>query len=163
MHVWNVLHVACWKYRTEKSLKIHLLGTITQLCRAISSLLKHVDNRKKAVKQQYLPHMSSQYGDLLPANGWDLFGSLGHPNKFHRVSLLGSVTAMHSSIGRWTDGATYIRQAAITFGIGAHCRFNFVFTGIPVCLFFQASFRWSIFPILTWQSLSQLLISNYDY
>ena len=148
----------------KKLPKIGHLGTIAQLCQAISSQPRQVSPiRKKVVKQQYLPHMSSQYGDLLPANGWDLFGSLGHPNKFHRVSLLGSVTAMHSSIGRWTDGATYIRQAAITFGIGAHCRFNFVFTGIPVCLFFQASFRWSIFPILTWQSLSQLLISNYDY
>jgi len=29
----------------------------------------HIDNRKRVVKQQYLPHMSSQYGELWPASG----------------------------------------------------------------------------------------------
>ena len=29
----------------------------------------HIDNREKIVKQQYLPHMSSQYGELRPTNG----------------------------------------------------------------------------------------------
>jgi len=46
----------------KKSLKGRHLGTIPQLCRAISSQLRHVssiDNRKKLVKQQYLLHMSS--------------------------------------------------------------------------------------------------------
>jgi len=28
-------------------------------------------------------------------------------------------------------------------GIGAYSRFSFVFTGRPICLFFQTSFRWS--------------------
>jgi len=31
-----------------------------------------IDNRKKLVKQQYLLHMSSQYGELRPTNGLDL-------------------------------------------------------------------------------------------
>jgi len=39
--------------------------TITQLCRAISSQLRHLSTiRKKLVKQQYLLHMSPQYGEL---------------------------------------------------------------------------------------------------
>ena len=59
-----------------------------------------VDNRKKVVKQQSLPHMSPQYGELRPICGSDLFASLGHPRKFQRVSCLGSVTARHSSSGR---------------------------------------------------------------
>jgi len=29
----------------------------------------HIDSRKKLVKQQYLPRMSSQYGELRPTNG----------------------------------------------------------------------------------------------
>ena len=51
-----------------------------------------------------------------PTSGWDPLASLGHPNKFQRVSHLGSVTARHSSSGRhqtlrrWTEGATCIRQ-----------------------------------------------------
>jgi len=32
----------------------------------------------KTFKQRYL-HMSSQYGELWPTNGWDLLASLGHP------------------------------------------------------------------------------------
>jgi len=85
----------------KKSSKILHLRTITQLCRAISSQLKHVSTiGKKLVKQQYLLHMPSQHGELRPSNGWDRFGSLGHTSKFQRVSVLGSVTARHFSTGR---------------------------------------------------------------
>jgi len=42
MQVWNLLHAARWKYRTQKLAKIRHLGTIAQLCRAISSQLWHV-------------------------------------------------------------------------------------------------------------------------
>ena len=37
--------------------------------------------------------MSLQYGELRPTNGWDRFGSLGHPSKFQWVSRLAFVTA----------------------------------------------------------------------
>ena len=61
---------------------------------AISSQLRHVSTiGKKLVKQQYLLHMSAQYGELRPTSGWDRSGSLGHPCKFQRVSRLGSLTA----------------------------------------------------------------------
>jgi len=42
MQVWNVLHAARWKYRTQKVAKNRHLGTIAQLCQAISSQLWHV-------------------------------------------------------------------------------------------------------------------------
>jgi len=41
MQVWSVLHRAGCKCRTQKSKNCHL-GTIAQLCRAISSQLRHV-------------------------------------------------------------------------------------------------------------------------
>jgi len=95
MQVWNVLQVARWKYRTQK------WCTIPQLCRAISSQLRHVSTiEKKRVKQQYLLHMSAQYGELRPTRGWDRFGSLGHPSYFQRIPRLGSVTARQSSSER---------------------------------------------------------------
>jgi len=98
MHVWNVLHAARWKYRTQKN---HHLCTIAQHCRAISSQLRHVSTiRKKHVKQQYLPHTSSQYGEVWSTSGWDPLSSLGHPCKFQRVSRLCIITAWHSSSGR---------------------------------------------------------------
>ena len=46
------------------------LGTVVQLCRAISSQLRYVLTiGKKLVKQQILPHMSLRYGELRPTSG----------------------------------------------------------------------------------------------
>jgi len=66
----------------KKSRKIRHLLTIAQRCRAISPKIEtkaHIDNRQKLVKQQYLLHMSSQYGELWPTNSWDRLATLGHP------------------------------------------------------------------------------------
>jgi len=80
--------------------KTRHLGTIAQLCRDMSSQLRHVSTiGKKLVQQQYLPHTSSQYGELRPTSGWDRFGSLGHSHKFQQVSCLGFVTAATSLTG----------------------------------------------------------------
>jgi len=59
----------------------------------------HRQSEKKLVKQQYLLHMSLQYGELRPTNGWSRFGSLGNPSKFQRVSRLDFVAATTSLIG----------------------------------------------------------------
>jgi len=72
----------------------------TQLSK-LSSQLRHMSTiGKKLIKQQYLPHMSLQYGELQPTSSWGLLASLGHPCKFQRVSRLSSITARHSSSGR---------------------------------------------------------------
>jgi len=78
MQVWNVLHAARWKYRTQKLRKNRHLRTMAQLCQAICSQLRH---------------MFPQYGELRSTNGWDRLASLEHPNKFQRVSRHGFVTA----------------------------------------------------------------------
>jgi len=63
----------------KKSPKNRHLGTIAQLCRAISLQLRHVWTiGKNLVKQQYLLHMSPQYGELRPTSSWDQSDSLGH-------------------------------------------------------------------------------------
>jgi len=72
----------------------------TTLSGYIFATKAHIDNRKKLVKQQYLLHMSSQYGELQPTNGWDLLASLEHPCKFQLVSRLGSITVQHYCSGR---------------------------------------------------------------
>jgi len=65
----------------KKVAKNRHLGTIAQLCGAISSQLRHISTiAKKLVKQQYVLQISPQYGELRPTNGWDRFGSLGHPS-----------------------------------------------------------------------------------
>jgi len=76
------------------------LRTVVQLCRAISSQMRHLSTiGKKLIKQQYIVHTFLQYGELRPTNGWDRFGSLGHPSKFQRVSRLGFVSAATSLTG----------------------------------------------------------------
>ena len=67
-----------------------------------------IDNRKKLVKQQYLPHTSSQYGELRPISGWDMLASLGHPSKFQRVSRQ-RYTTRHCSSGRQPNFAALNR------------------------------------------------------
>ena len=94
------------------------LGTIAQICRAISSQLRHVSTiGKKTAKQQYILHMTAQYGELRPTSGWDPLASCGHPCKFKRFSRLGSVTARHSSSGHEQNFAA-LNRATITLGIG---------------------------------------------
>jgi len=77
--------------------KYRHLGIIAQLCRAISSQLRHVSTiGKKLVKWQYVLHMSLEYSELQPINGWDLLASLGYSSKFQRFSRFGFVTAVTS-------------------------------------------------------------------
>jgi len=93
MQVWNVLHEARWKYRTQKwrkkSPSAHHRTTLSGYIFAIKAC---TDNRK----QQYPLHMSLQYGELRPTSGWDRFGCLGYPSEFQLVSRLGFVTAVTS-------------------------------------------------------------------
>jgi len=73
------------------------LCTIVQICCAVSSQLRHASaTGKKLVKQQYVLHMSPQYG---PTNGWDLLASFGHLSKLQRVLRLAFVTAATSLTG----------------------------------------------------------------
>jgi len=84
---------------TERKIspKIRCLRTIAQLCRAISSQLRHGSTiGKKSLNANISSIMSSQYGELQPTNGWAHFGSLGHRSKFQQVSRLGIVTAATS-------------------------------------------------------------------
>jgi len=110
MHIWNLLHVARWKCRTQKWWKKSPSGHHrTTLSGFIFTTKALIDNRKKTSRQQYLPHMSSQYGELWPISGCDLLASLGHPCKFQRVLHLGSVTARQSSSGRQPNFAAVNR------------------------------------------------------
>jgi len=117
MQVWNLLHAVCWKHRTQKSPQKSPSGHHhTILSGYIFSTQAHIDHQKNLLKQQYVLHMSPQYGELRPTSGWERSGSSRHPCKFQRVSRLGSVTARHLVVGvsqtlqRWTEGSMYVRQ-----------------------------------------------------
>jgi len=117
MQVWNLLHAARWKYRTQKSRQKSPSGHHrTTLSGYIFATKARIVNRKKNLLSSNVLHMSPQYGELRPISGWDRLTSLVYPCKFQLVSRLGSVTARHLVVGvsqtfrRWTEGATNIRQ-----------------------------------------------------
>ena len=142
MQVWNLLHTARWKHRTQKSREKSLSGHHrTTLSGYIFATKARIDNRKKFVKQQYVLHMFPQYGELRPTSGWDRLTSLGYPCEFQLVSSLGSVTARHLVVGvsqtlrRWTEGATYIRQGDHHVGHWPTFLVLLFFRTINCCLF----------------------------
>jgi len=88
MQVWNLLHAARWKYRTQKSPSGHHRTTLS----VVSSQLRHISTiGKKLVKQQYVLHMSPQYGELRPTSGWDRSGSLRTPANFNGFRVLAAL------------------------------------------------------------------------
>jgi len=84
----------------KKVAKNRHLITITQLCRAISSQLRHVSTIGKKLAAICPPHVPIIWWTSA-TNGWDLLASLGHPckPKFQRVSRLAFVTAATSLTG----------------------------------------------------------------
>jgi len=63
----------------------------TTLSGYIFATKAHVDNWKKFVKQQYLLHVSSQYGKPRPTNGSDWFGYVGTPPNVNRFRILAAL------------------------------------------------------------------------
>jgi len=49
--------------------KIAICAPSHNLLGCIFATKAYIDSQKKIVKQQYIPHMSSQYGELRPTNG----------------------------------------------------------------------------------------------
>ena len=108
MQVWNVLHAARWKYRTQKSPFWHHRTTLSGY---IFGTKAHIDNWKKNLLNSNISSTcaANMVNFVRPTNGWDLLASLGHPCKFQRVSRLGSVTAWHFSSGRQPNFAALNR------------------------------------------------------
>ena len=117
-----MLHVHRWKCRTQKI----AIWEPTSLLGYIFATKARIGNLKKLVKQQCLPHMSTQFGELGLLAAVIGLVSLGDSSKFQRVSRLGSFTARHSTSGRQPNCGVEQRappifgRAAITLGIGPH-------------------------------------------
>jgi len=149
MQVWNVLHAARWKCRTQKIVKNLPSRTIAQLCRAISLQLRHVSTIGKTVKQQYLLHMSSQYGELRPTGGWDRSGSFLAPQLISTAfaSWQRYCTALEQRARAKLCGVEHrappiFGRATITLGIGPHSSFIKIFI---ICC------RCTLRRLLSWQ------------
>ena len=149
MQVWNLLHAARWKYRTQKWCKklpsehhrTNLSGYIfaTKACidnqkKVVKDRVKwrhismvairspfwhhrtnlsgyifatkatkaHIDNRKKLAKQQYLPHISLQYGELRPTSAGIVSLVWGTPANLSRFRFLAAL--LHSQTAALSRG-----------------------------------------------------------
>ena len=72
------------------------LRTIGQLCRALSSQLKHVSTIGKIVNSNISSRCSHNMANFGPLTAEIKLAGLGHPSKFQRASRLGFVTAATS-------------------------------------------------------------------
>jgi len=109
--IWN----ACLKSAARGSLEIQdsknrHLHTITQICRAICSQLRHVSTIGKKLlnsnTSSTCPDNMVNFGLLAAEIGLPVWGT---PANFNCISHLGSVTARHSSSGRQPNFAALNR------------------------------------------------------
>jgi len=63
------MHAGLKTQDAKKSPKLPSGHHRTTLSGFIFATKAHIDNRKKIVKQQYVLHMSAQYGELRPTSG----------------------------------------------------------------------------------------------
>jgi len=130
MRVWNVLHAARWKCRTQKITKYSPSGHHRTTCRAISSQLRHISTiRKNLLNSNIFPtcrYNMVNFG-LLAAEIVSLVW--GTPVNFNGFRDLGAllhgtlVVGISQTLRRWTEGATYIRQGGHHVGPHSGCTF----------------------------------------
>jgi len=91
MQVWNVLHAACWKYRTQKNYtKNHHLGTITSDC--IFATKACIDSRENNVLNSNISsrchHNMANFGPLTAEITLPVLGTPASFNRFHVLPSL---------------------------------------------------------------------------
>ena len=103
----------------KKSQKNHHLGTLAQLCRAISSQLRHVSTIGKNLlnintSSTCLGNMVTvNFGPITAESGLPVLGTPANFNGFRVLAVLlhdTLVVSVSQTLRRWTEGATYIRQ-----------------------------------------------------
>jgi len=133
MLVWNVLYAARWKCRTQKSPKNRHLGTIAQICRAISPQLRHISTiEKKLLNSNVSPTCRNNmvnFSSLAAAICWRVWDTPPHFSGFRVLAALlhGTLVVSVSQTLRVEQRAPPISgRAAITLGIGPHSSFVLV-------------------------------------
>jgi len=113
MHVWNVLQVARWKYRTQKSPFSHHRATLSGCIFAAETC---IENRKNLLNNDIsstCPRNMVNFGLLTAEICWRVWGTPANFNGFRVLAALlhGTlVVGVSQTLRRSTEGATYIRQ-----------------------------------------------------
>jgi len=102
MQVWSVLHTARWKCRTKKSSKNRHLRTITRICRAISSQLRHILTIGKKTFKSHIsstcPHNMVYFGPLTAEIRWRVWSTPAIFNRFRVLGLTPSITHYYNHL-----------------------------------------------------------------
>jgi len=131
MQLWNVLHAARWKYRTQKSRQKSPSGHHRTTLSGCSFATKaRVDNWEKNLLSSNMfsrcPHSMVNFGPLRDEIGLPVWGTPANFNEFRNLAELlhgSQVVGVRQTLRCWTEGATYVpqgRRAATTLGIGPH-------------------------------------------
>jgi len=111
----------------KKSPKIRHVRTIAEVCRALSSQVRHISTIGKKLLNSNISSTCSDntvnFGPLSAAICWRVWDTSANFNGFRVLAALlhGTlVVGVSQILRRWTEGATYIGQGAITLGIGPH-------------------------------------------
>ena len=128
VRIWNagLKHVARGSLKIQDAKmrqKNRDLGTIPQLCRAISSQLRHISTIGKKLLSSNIAsictHNMVNFGLLTAEIGSGVWGTPANFNGFRVLAALlhGTlVVGVSQTLRRWTDGATYIRQGDHSVG-----------------------------------------------
>jgi len=113
MHVWNVLHTARWKYRTEKSPSPYHHKFVGLYLRKWGTHRQSEKNLLNSNTSSTCPNNIVNFGPLMAENGSGVWGT---PANFNGFRVLGAllhgtlVVGVSQTLRHWTEGATYIRQ-----------------------------------------------------
>ena len=123
MQVWNVLHAARCKCRTQKSRqKSPSRHHRTTLSGCIFAIKAYIDNQKNLLSSNIFsicPHSMLNFGLLAAEIGPVVWGTPANFNGFFVLAALlhGTlVVGISQTLRRWTEGATYIRQGGYHVG-----------------------------------------------
>jgi len=123
MQVWNLLHALGGNTGRKNSRSAHHRTTLSGYIFATKAC---IDNRKKFVKQQYLPRCLRSTVNFGPLAAKICSGVWGTPANFKGFRVLAALVHGTLAVGvsqtlwRWTEGATYIRQGGHHVGHWPH-------------------------------------------
>ena len=113
--------MCCTRLAENTGRKSRHLCTIAQLCQAgwlvgwglmaLSTTKSCIDNRKNLLNINISSTCLHNMVNFGPLNGWDQLASLGHPNKFQKVSRLGFIifTIWSTAFNRAHESLSYIQ------------------------------------------------------
>ena len=114
IQVWNLLHAACWKHRTQKSGQKSPSGHHhTTLSGYVFATKARIDNLLSRNMSSTCPHNMVNFGLLAAQINSVVWGTPANFNGFRVLAALLHgilVVGVSRTLRRWTEGATYVQQ-----------------------------------------------------